>query len=124
MQGLVGLLVGLLLHKAAEAFAIGIVFVKMGLRRRQWLPQLTIFALVSPVGMVIALVITQLGIGAELLYSYAGSFTAGALMYVGILGVIVEEFTEETSVVVKFFLLLGGLLAMGAANSFTSIIMS
>jgi len=121
MSSFVALLIGLLLHKSAEAFALGVIFVRMGLRRHEWLPQLLVFACVSPVGVFIIMIISQMGVGVEMTYSFIGSFTAGALLYVGILGVVVEEFSEERRVVVKFLLLLGGLLGMGAVNSVTNM---
>lgn len=101
MRNLGIFLVGVALHKCAEAFGMGVSFVKSDTPKRKWIIMLLSFATVIPVGIIIGLLLTELSTVSVYISSVLGAYAAGALMYVGV-GVIVEEFSGNDDLWRKF----------------------
>jgi zinc transporter ZupT len=108
------LLVGVLLHKTSEGFAMGINLLRHKLPLRKWLALVAIFALMAPVGVAVGLLVKEsLNDAARaVVSSLLNAFAVGVFMYIAILGIIVEEFSSGEQLLQKFFIVLIGVSSM------------
>ncbi len=111
---------GILLHKGAEAFALGVRCVRNNVARKMAIILVLIFAIVAPIGVAIGFGVGEALEGEilGLVSSILNSFAVGVFLYVSILGVIVEEFSSKDYLIPKFFLALVGCAAMGCLSFF------
>jgi zinc transporter ZupT len=106
-------MIGILLHKGAEAFGMGVLFIKGNTPRRQWIFLILLFATVLPVGIIIGLALSQTGDSKDFVYAVTNGFAAGSFMYITLLGVIVEEFSGFNNLWSKFIVMICGIIGMG-----------
>jgi len=118
LNGLILLVIGICLHKFAEAFAMGMNFVKIKLNLKRSLLLLIIFSIVCPIGIAIGLALgTSLDSNTQtLVSSLLNGFAVGVFMYVSILGIFVEEFLTGSNLLIKFALAIVGCIAMGCLS--------
>lgn len=115
LLGLIVIFIGIGVHKPAESFAMGVNFLRGNVPKRKWLALVCTFASVTPCGIILGLILTQVlnGSTLDLTASILQSFAVGAFLYVAILGVIVEEFSNTQNLIPKAALFMFGFTCMG-----------
>ena len=106
------LFIALMIHKWAEAFALGIFFVQAKLTKKNFYLLIVFFALIGPIGVLLGIVLTKTT--SEFVEGVCLCISTGTFLYVACSEVIVEEFSTPVKRYLKFFLyLVGGVLAAG-----------
>lgn len=106
------LFIALMIHKWAEAFSLGIFFVKGQLSKKFYMILITLFSLIGPVGLVIGIILSATT--SELVEGIFLAISTGTFLYVSCSEVIIEEFSGPERRYIKFLLfLIGGAFAVG-----------
>ena len=106
------LFIALMIHKWAEAFAIGILFVKAKFAKKFYYLIILVFALIGPVGVAIGIVLSATA--NDIIEGIFLSISTGTFLYVACSEVIIEEFSEPEKRYCKFSLyLIGCIFAAG-----------
>lgn len=106
------LFIALMIHKWAEAFAIGILFVKAKFTKKFYYLIILLFALIGPIGVSIGIVLSATA--SETIEGIFLSISTGTFLYVACSEVIIEEFSEPEKRYCKFSLyLIGCICAAG-----------
>ena len=102
------LFTAILLHKWAEAFALGISFYKSGTEKNTFINMIIIFTLFGPIGIIIGMIFSDAG---SLIKGVMLGISGGTFIYVAASEIIVEEFSLSKKINVKYFwFLFGGIL--------------
>ena len=102
------LFTAILLHKWAEAFALGISFYKSGTEKNIFIKMIIIFTLFGPIGIIIGMIFSDAG---YLIKGIMLGISGGTFIYVAASEIIVEEFSLSKKINVKYFwFLFGGIL--------------
>mmetsp|Transcript_20619 Transcript_20619/g.28947 ORF Transcript_20619/g.28947 Transcript_20619/m.28947 type:complete len:328 (-) Transcript_20619:24-1007(-) len=115
MTGLIVFLIGICVHKAAECFAMGVNFWRSQVPVKKWVGLTITYAAVTPAGIIIGLILSETlsGTALDIVSSILQAIAVGAFLYVAILGVVVEEFSNNANLLLKSFLFFVGLTCMG-----------
>ena len=106
------LFIALMIHKWAESFAIGILFVKAKFTKKFFYLIIFAFALIGPIGVAIGIVLASTA--DEFIEGIFLSISTGTFLYVACSEVIIEEFSNPEKRYLKYFLyLLGCIFAVG-----------
>ena len=106
------LFIALIIHKWAEAFALGILFVKAKFSKKFYYLIIILFAIIGPIAVGIGIVLSETT--NELVEGIFLSISTGTFFYVSSSEVIIEEFSTPDKRYIKFFLyLFGCVLAAG-----------
>ena len=100
------LFIALMIHKWAEAFALGVLFVKAKFSNKFYVLLFTLFDII--VRVVVALVLVLAATAGEFVEGIFLSISTGTFLYVSCSEVIIEEFSTPDKRYVKFFLYLFG----------------
>ena len=100
------LFIALMIHKWAEAFALGVLFVKAKLSKKFYYLIITLFALIGPIGVAIGIILAETA--GEFVEGIFLSISTGTFLYVSCSEVIIEEFSTPDKRYFKFFLYLFG----------------
>ena len=100
------LFIALMIHKWAEAFALGILFVKAKFTKKFYYLIIFIFAFIGPVGIATGIVLAATA--SEFVEGIFLSVSTGTFLYVSCSEVIIEEFSTPQRRYIKFFLYLFG----------------
>ena len=95
-----------MIHKWAEAFALGILFVKAKFTKKFYYLIIIIFAFIGPVGVATGIVLAATA--SEFVEGIFLSVSTGTFLYVSCSEVIIEEFSTPQRRYIKFFLYLFG----------------
>eukprot|EP00271_Cylindrocystis_brebissonii_P008908 TRINITY_DN23435_c0_g1_i1.p1 TRINITY_DN23435_c0_g1~~TRINITY_DN23435_c0_g1_i1.p1 ORF type:complete len:638 (-),score=138.90 TRINITY_DN23435_c0_g1_i1:661-2574(-) len=125
VESAVSLLIALLAHKGAEAFSVGVQFVKEKVPMEKTVAVLLLYCAMTPLGIASGMVATLAeGAAGAAVASFVQAFGAGTVLYV-----VMHSLSEhEVSVgggsnddvgVVEIFLLLAGLAVMSAVSVFS-----
>ena len=109
-----------MIHKWAEAFAIGILFVKAKFAKKFYYLIILLFALIGPVGVTIGIVLSATA--NDIIEGIFLSISTGTFLYVACSEVIVEEFSTPDKRYLKFFLYLMGTIFAGGLTVFEYLI--
>ena len=114
------LLLAIIAHKGSAAFALGMSLDRAMIPRTRATRLLLMFACATPIGIALGTVLSNLlsvpsGIVVEAVFD---AIAAGTFLYVAVLDIINEEFTEPSSRWLKFVLLLFGLGLMAILAAF------
>ena len=102
------LFTAILLHKWAEAFALGISFYKSGTEQKNFINMIIIFTLFGPLGIIIGMIFSDAG---SLTKGIMLSISGGTFIYVSASEIIVEEFSLSKKINIKYlWFLFGGIL--------------
>jgi len=115
LVSLIVIFIGIAVHKPAEAFAMGVNFLRSEVPKSKWLALTATFSAVTPFGIALGLILitTLNGETLALTASILQAVAVGAFLYVGILGVVVIEFSSLENTPQKIFLFLFGIVCMG-----------
>ena len=106
------LFIALMIHKWAEAFALGIFFVQAKLAKNNYFLLILFFALIGPIGVFLGILLSTTA--SECIEGIFLSISTGTFLYVACSEVIVEEFSTPAKRYLKFLLyLVGGVFAAG-----------
>ncbi len=106
------LFIALMIHKWAEAFALGIFFVQAKLSKKNFFLLIILFSLIGPIGVVLGTILSANA--SDFVEGIFLSISTGTFLYVACSEVIVEEFSTPIKRYLKFFLyLVGGIFAAG-----------
>jgi len=102
------LFTAILLHKWAEAFALGISFYKSGTEKNTFINMIILFTLFGPLGIIIGMIFSDAGF---LIKGILLSISGGTFIYVAASEIIVEEFSLSKKINIKYlWFLFGGIL--------------
>ena len=103
------IIIAILAHKWAAALSLGVTFVKLFVPNKQFYILMTIFALITPVGTVIGLIVKQSS--NELVEAIFLSVSSGTFFYLSMSEILVEEFEKKKiNILNLLFILLDVLL--------------
>ena len=100
------LFIALMIHKWAEAFALGVLFVKAQFSKKFYYLIITLFAIVGPVGVAIGILLSATA--SDFIEGIFLSISTGTFLYVACSEVIIEEFSTPEKRYLKYFLYFGG----------------
>ena len=102
------LFTAILLHKWAEAFALGISFYKSGTEKNNFINMIILFTLFGPLGIIIGMIFSDAG---NLATGIMLGISGGTFIYVAASEIIVEEFSLSKKIKIKYlWFLFGGIL--------------
>lgn len=102
------LFTAILLHKWAEAFALGISFYKSGTEKNIFIKMIIIFTLFGPLGIIIGMIFSDAG---SLIKGIMLGISGGTFIYVAASEIIVEEFSLSKKIHIKYlWFICGGIL--------------
>jgi zinc transporter ZupT len=104
------IIIAILAHKWAAALSLGVTFVKLFVPNKQFYILMTIFALITPVGTVIGLIVKQSS--NELVEAIFLSVSSGTFFYLSMSEILVEEFEKKENKYIKFIVYVVGCLAI------------
>ena len=104
------IIIAILAHKWAAALSLGVTFVKLFVPNKQFYILMTIFALITPVGTVIGLIVKQSS--NELVEAIFLSVSSGTFFYLSMSEILVEEFEKKENKYIKFTVFVVGCLAI------------
>ena len=115
------ILFAILAHKGSAAFALSINLLKQNVSRAKLLKILAIFCSMTPLGIVGGILIAShlQGTPQQLLTASFDALAAGTFLYVSILGIAHEEFSNQTDKVWKFILMGAGIGVMAVVAIWT-----
>ena len=104
------MIIAILAHKWAAALSLGVTFVKLFVPNKQFYILIIIFALITPVGTVIGLIVKQSS--NELVEAIFLSVSSGTFFYLSMSEILVEEFEKKENKYIKFIVYVIGCLAI------------
>lgn len=112
---LITLLIAILIHKFPEAIGVGVALVSSRLSETAAKRLIYLLAIFTPAGIVIGDFISGIGPVAS---GACKAISAGAVLYVAIMEIIVEEFSRENSTNGKFFAFCFGIMLIAGLELF------
>ena len=105
------ILIAILAHKGSAAFALGVSIKRGGINIKRSRGIITFFSFMTPLGILIGSLSLQVLTGRteQFLTSIFDALAAGTFIYIAILEIIREEFSENKNRLLKFILLLSSL---------------
>ena len=94
------IIIAILAHKWAAALSLGVTFIKLFVPNKQFYILIIIFALITPVGTVIGLIVKQSS--NEFVEAIFLSVSSGTFFYLSMSEILVEEFEKKENKYVKF----------------------
>ena len=106
------LAVGIIIHEATASIALGSSLTKSGLTKCQLFAFLSVFTLITPIGIIIGLLISEKS--SAIVDMIFMAISAGTFFYVSCTEIIVNEFKSRRNLWWKMFaVLLGGFTIIG-----------
>ena len=94
------IIIAILAHKWAAALSLGVTFIKLFVPNKQFYILIIIFALITPVGTVIGLIVKQSS--NEFVEAIFLSVSSGTFFYLSMSEILVEEFEKKENKYIKF----------------------
>jgi len=116
VNGTFTLFMAVVIHKICLAFSLGLKLQQDGKSRFQYLTSLAVFALASPTGVIIGIVITKVLQAADLLKAefLLNALATGTFLYITFLEILGPEFnTHYISQIFKVFAVIVGFTVIG-----------
>jgi zinc transporter ZupT len=104
------IIIAILAHKWAAALSLGVTFIKLFVPNKQFYILMIIFALITPVGTVIGLIVKQSS--NEFVEAIFLSVSSGTFFYLSMSEILVEEFEKKENKYIKFTVYFVGCLAI------------
>jgi len=104
------IIIAILAHKWAAALSLGVTFIKLFVPNKQFYILIIIFALITPVGTVIGLIVKQSS--NEFVEAIFLSVSSGTFFYLSMSEILVEEFEKKENKYIKFTVYFVGCLAI------------
>ena len=104
------IIIAILAHKWAAALSLGVTFVKLFVPNTQFYILMIIFALITPIGTVIGLIVKQSS--NEIVEAIFLSVSSGTFFYLSMSEILVEEFEKKENKYIKFIVYVVGCLAI------------
>jgi len=114
------LFIALIIHQWAEAFSLGIFFVKAKLSKKHYYLVIFMFAAISPIGVLIGIILSKTA--GEFIEGLFLNISTGTFLYVACSEVIIEEFSTPEKRYIKFLLYTIGILFAAGLNIFEDYI--
>ena len=114
------LFIALMIHKWAEAFSLGVFFVKAKLFKKHYYLLIFLFASIGPIGVVIGIVLSKTA--GEFIEGIFLNISTGTFLYVACSEVIVEEFSTPNLRYRKFLLYFVGIVFAAGLSVFEDYI--
>ncbi|CAI5485921.1 unnamed protein product [Closterium sp. Naga37s-1] len=109
LQGTVGLIIALIAHKWAEAFAVGVQFVRESVPVPKMAAILLLYCAMTPTGIVVGMLANSLaGPRAMLVAVVTQAFGAGTVLYIAMLELVEKHSGAQGSSILDLLLLLAG----------------
>jgi len=103
-------LIGIVLHKFADLFALSSTFKLTGIDKRKVILYLIIFALITPIAAFVSMPIIEMVEDISMFIPLA--IATGTFMYVGIYALLPEAFHERKDSIISFVLVVAGIVAI------------
>ena len=95
----IGFLIAILFHKWAESIAVGISFLKSEVSKGKRLAAFILFALLTPLGVIIGLLVTKANSKAQ---GIVLAVSGGTFLYISVAEIITEEFGYKDGIFWRF----------------------
>jgi len=115
------ILFAILAHKGSASFALSINLLKEGAAKRMVFRVIFFFCFMTPLGIIIGVLIDKAmsGIAQQIVTASFDSLAAGTFLYVSILGITHEEFSDQHDALSKFIFLCMGIIVMAIVAIWT-----
>ncbi len=115
------ILFAILAHKGSASFALTINLMKEGTASKIVLKIITFFCFMTPIGIVLGILIDKAmtGTAQQIVTATFDSLAAGTFLYVSILGIAQEEFSDQKDKFWKFILMCVGIAVMAIVAIWT-----
>lgn len=115
------ILFAILAHKGSASFALSVNLLKEGASKRVIFRLITFFCFMTPIGIVLGMVINSAmsGTAQQIVTASFDALAAGTFLYVSILGIAHEEFSEHKDKSLKFLLMCIGITVMAVVAIWT-----
>ena len=115
------ILFAVLAHKSSASFALSVNLLKEGTSKRVLFRIITFFCFMTPIGILLGMLINLAMSGniQQIVTASFDSLAAGTFLYVAILGIAHEEFSEHEDKMYKFILLCIGIAVMALVAIWT-----
>ncbi len=104
----------ILAHKGSAAFALAISMLKSGIEKKNIVKLIAMFSFMTPFGIMIGTFISNVlsGDASEFSIALFDALAAGTFLYVAIMDIFQEEFSDRKDTVIKLTMAILGLLLM------------
>ena len=108
------ILFAILAHKGSASFALSINLLKEGTSKKIVFRIISIFCFMTPIGIIIGIIINcgLTGIAQQIVTASFDALAAGTFLYVSILGIAHEEFSDHKDKLLKFIFMCNGIAIM------------
>ena len=106
IKGALFLVIAISLHKWAASLTLGISFVKSNVTKNEYIINILIFSLFTPIGIIIGMALTSFS--NDYIAGIFLSISVGTFIYIACSEVVIDEFNKKENKYIKFlFFLLG-----------------
>lgn len=115
------ILFAILAHKGSAAFALSVNLLKEGALKKVVFRVITFFCFMTPIGIVMGMLIDKgmTGTAQQITTASFDALAAGTFLYVSILGIAHEEFSEKQDKLIKFIMMCLGIGVMALVALWT-----
>jgi len=115
------ILFAILAHKGSASFALSVNLLKERTPQNIVFKIISFFCFMTPIGIIIGLLIDRAmsGTAQQITTASFDALAAGTFLYVSILGIAHEEFSEKTDKILKFLLMCIGIAVMAVVAIWT-----
>ncbi len=115
------ILFAILAHKGSASFALAINLLKEQTKKKTVYVIISLFCFMTPIGIVLGILIDRLmsGVPQQIATASFDALAAGTFLYVSILGIAHEEFSEHKNKVWKFIMMCIGIAIMAVVAIWT-----
>ena len=115
------IMIAVLAHKGTAAFALGVSMLRTNIAPARFTSTIIFFSSATPIGIVLGIIVMSLVTGrtAQLFEALFDALAAGTFLYVAVVDIIGEEFSEKQRPVLKFTLVALGLGVMALVAAWT-----
>lgn len=115
------ILFAILAHKGSASFALSINLLKEGASKRIIVRIITFFCFMTPIGIILGMLINSALSGSvqQIVTASFDALAAGTFLYVAILGIAHEEFSENQDKLLKFIMMCIGIAIMAIVAIWT-----
>jgi zinc transporter 1/2/3 len=104
------ILIAVLAHKGTASFALGISLLRGKVEKKKFISTISFFSFMTPLGIILGYLFSILlsGTAEQRFEAIFDSLAAGTFLYIAILDILNEEFSERSRLFAKYAFLLAG----------------
>lgn len=104
------ILLAVLAHKGTASFALGVSLLRSKIDKKKFLSTISFFSFMTPLGIILGYMFSVLlsGNAEQRFEAIFDALAAGTFIYIAILDILNEEFSERSKLISKYVFLLAG----------------